>query len=333
MLGRFASIDPTYGSNVMTECDFNFGMLMNRFVRMVLAASAVSACAVPCAPAADKLKVTATFSILADITQRIGGDQIEITALVKPAQDVHVYQPTPTDAAALSKSQVLISNGLNFEGWMNRLVSAAGFKGLAITASDGIAVLDNAELAHKHTGDGAHSHADPHAWQDIATVLVYVSNIKDALCRVDSADCETYTKNAERYSAELRALDAEIKAKIAAIPADKRKVITSHDAFGYFGRAYGVTFLAPLGISTEEEASAASIAKLITQIRSENIKAVFVETVSNARLIEQIARETGATVGSPLYADTLSGAGGPAATYIDMMRTNANALAAAMAKN
>jgi zinc/manganese transport system substrate-binding protein len=299
-------------------------MMMYRFAKMVLVASAMSGFAGSYAHAAGKLNVTATFSILADIAQRIGGDRVEIATLVKPKQDVHVYQPTPTDAAALSKSQVLISNGLNFEGWMSRLLSAAGFKGLSITASDNIKGLGS---------ERAMLRADPHAWQDIANVLAYVANIKDGLCKADAAGCDSYARNAEAYSAELRALDADIKSKFAAIPDAKRKVITSHDAFGYFGRAYGVTFLAPLGLSTEQEASASTIAKLITQIRSENIKAVFVETVSNARLIEQIARETGATLGASLFSDTLSGPEGPAATYIDMMRYNANALADAMAKD
>jgi zinc/manganese transport system substrate-binding protein len=287
----------------------------------------------PPARASDKLKVTVTFSILANIAQNVGGDRVAITTLVGPDQDVHVFQPSPANAAAVSKSQVLIANGLNFESWMQRLVAAAGFNGIVITASDGISILDNADFAHKHPQAENHSHADPHGWQDVSNVLIYVTNIQDGLCKADAAGCKTYAKNAERYSMELRALDAEIKTQFAAIPQDARKVITSHDAFGYFGRAYGVTFRAPLGISTEEEASAATIAALITQIKSEAIKAVFVESIANARLIEQIARETGATLGPPLYADTLSALDGPAATFVNQMRYNANALASAMAKN
>ncbi len=296
---------------------------MTRLASLALVATLISAIASTCAQANGKLKVTATFSILADITQHIGGDRVDIKTLVAPAQDVHVYQPSPSDAAALANSQVLITNGLGFEGWMDRLLAASDFKGISIVASNGVPTLGAAL-------DGSASHPDPHAWQDVSNVLIYVSSIKNGLCQADAQGCESYTRNADAYSAELRALDNEIKSKFAAIPAASRKVITSHDAFGYFGRAYGVTFLAPLGLSTEQEASAATLARLITQVKTQKITAIFVESSANTKLIEQIARETGTTPGPRLYSDTLSD---PAATYIGMMRYNANALAAAMAKN
>jgi zinc/manganese transport system substrate-binding protein len=294
------------------------------------------------AQSTERIKVTATFSILADMAQRVGGDRVEVATLVKRSQDVHVYQPTPTNAARLAKSDVLISNGLTFEGWMERLVSASGFKGQSIVASQGVPALQSALLYNASRDKSTdpqktgHSHfvtTNPHAWHAVSNAQIYVTNIRDGLCKADAAGCAAYTANAVTYSKELASLDSEIKSKLVTIAQDKRIVITMHDAFGYFGLAYGVKFLAPLGVSTEQDASAKTIANIIDQMKNHSIKAVFVETISDPRLIEQIARETGATVGPPLYAETLSESDGPAATYVEMMRYNANALAQAMAKN
>jgi zinc/manganese transport system substrate-binding protein len=277
--------------------------------------------------AQDKLSVVATFSILADMTQRVGGENVSVHALVGPEQDAHVFQPTPAAAAAVSKARLLISNGLGFEGWIERLVSSSGYTWPVVVATKGLTPLEAGDSDHNEHG---HRDADPHAWQDLSNALTYVENIKTGLCNADPAHCDAYTKNASAYTAEISALDVTIKAEIGALPQAKRKVITSHDAFGYFAKAYGVTFKAPTGISTDSEASAQDVAKLIDLIKAENVTALFVESISDTRLMEQIARETGVKPGAVLYSDALSQPGGPASTYLDMMRSNALELTKAM---
>lgn len=275
------------------------------------------------APAAGKLKVVATFSILGDMVERVGGDLVEVTTIVGPNADTHVYEPKPADAKALAGTQIFFVNGLGFEGWMDRLVEATGFKGPTVTASQGVKTRSMIEDGVEET--------DPHAWQNLSNGLVYVKNIADGLCQVDAADCASFRKNAEAYSAEISALDADVKARIAAVPEAKRKVITTHDAFGYFGAAYGVTFMAPEGYSTESEASAADVAKLIAQIRQDGVSALFIENMSDPRLIDQIARETGVKAGGSLFADALSAKGEGGETYLDMFKHNISLLAPAMA--
>lgn len=273
--------------------------------------------------AADKVKAVASFSILGDMVSRVGGDLVEVTTIVGPNADTHVYEPKPADAKALAGTQIFFVNGLGFEGWMERLVESTGFKGTTVVASDGIKSRTMME-------DGAEE-TDPHAWQNLSNGLVYVKNIAEGLCKVDAADCDTFKKNAEAYSAEITALDAEVKAKVASVPEAKRKVITTHDAFGYFGAAYGVSFLAPEGMSTESEASAANVAKLIEQIRKDGVSALFVENMSDPRLIEQIGKETGVKLGGSLFADALSEKGEGGETYLDMFKHNISLLAPAMA--
>lgn len=263
---------------------------------------------------AAEVKAVASFSILGDMVQHIGGDRVAVTTIVGPNADTHVYEPTPADAAAVTGTQIFFVNGLGFEGWLDRLVGATGFKGPVITASEGV-------KTHTMDEDGE-TVTDPHAWQSLANGLLYVANITKGLCAVDAAGCATYEANAASYSAEISALDAEVKAQIGAVPEAERKVITTHDAFGYFGLEYGVQFLAPEGISTESEASAADVAKLIEQVRTSGVKALFIENMSDPRLVEQIAKETGAKVGGALYADALSPAGEGAPTYLDMFRHN-----------
>jgi zinc/manganese transport system substrate-binding protein len=275
------------------------------------------------AQAQAKLKAVASFSILGDMVSRIGGERIALTTLVGPNADTHVYEPKPADAKLIAESSVLFVNGLGFEGWMTRLVEAAGYKGPVVVVSEGVKPRDMEE-------EGEHA-ADPHAWQDLSNGVLYAGNIAAGLCKADPDGCDIYRRNAEAYQAELKALDQEVRDKVAAVPADRRKVITSHDAFGYFGAAYGIEFIAPLGISTEAEASAADIAKLIEQIKATGIKALFIENMSDPRLIEQIANETGAKPGGELFADALSAAGEGAETYTDMFRHNIGLLATAMA--
>ncbi len=272
--------------------------------------------------AADKIKAVATFSILGDMVSRVGGNRVEVTTIVGPNADTHVYEPKPADATVLAGTQIFFVNGLGFEGWMERLVESTAFKGLTVTTSDGI-------ISRTMIDDGVKK-TDPHAWQNLSNGLVYVKNIAEGLCKVDVADCDAYKKNAEAYSAEITALDAEVKVKIASVPEAKRKVITTHDAFGYFGAAYGVRFVAPEGMSTESEASAADVAQLIEQIKKEHVTALFIENMSDPRLIEQIGRETGVKLGGSLFADALSEKGEGGETYLNMFKHNISLLAQAM---
>lgn len=316
------------------------------FTRRSLFAAALALAATPtllAAPAlaADKLPVVASFSILGEFVNEVGGDRVAVKTLVGPNGDAHVYNPTPADAKAVAGAKVLFVNGLGFEGWMERLAKAAKSKATVVVATDGItarhmeeeedeAPAKGGKAGHDH-GDHHHDGLDPHAWQSVANAKVYVANIRDALVAADPEGKDVYVANANAYLGKLDALDAEVRAAVAAVPEAKRKVITTHDAFGYFSDAYGVAFIAAQGVSTESEATPKQIAKLIRQIKSEGIKAVFLENMSDKRLITRIAKETGVQVGGELYADALSLPNGPAPTYIDMIRNNVKLIAAAMA--
>ena len=283
---------------------------------------------------AEPIKVVASFSIIGDFAQNVGGDRIELTTLVGSDGDAHVYEPSPADAVSMSKANVVLVNGLNFEGFLKRLVEASATKASVVELTKGIEPLKMQEDEHGHGEASGHGHDhgefDPHAFQSISNAKVYVKNIADAFCAADAAGCDTYKANAEAYTAKLDAEDAEVKAAVASIPEEKRTIITSHDAFGYFEHAYGLTFLAPEGISTEAEASAADVAALIKQVRDDKASAIFVENITNPRLVEQIAGETGIKVGGTLYSDALSKADGPASTYIDMMKNNISTIKAAI---
>lgn len=278
------------------------------------------------------LRAVASFSILGDIVKEVGGDRVAVDVLVGPGADAHVFQPTPAHARLVGQAQVVFANGLGFEGWLSRLLKTSAYQGRPVTVSQGIPPLKS-EADHGH-GDHhqGHSHdeIDPHAWQSVANVKVYARNIAKALCQADAASCDLYQRNARAYEAKLNELDTEIRAAWAPIPVAQRKVITSHDAFGYYARDHRVSFLAPQGVSTESEASAKGVAQLVRQIRKDQIKALFVESISDPRLIEQIARETGVKPSGALYSDSLSAPGGEAATYIDMMRFNTRALTSAV---
>ncbi len=351
---------------------------------------------------AEPIPVVATFSVLGDMVARIGGEHIALTTLVGPDGDAHVYQPTPAAARVVSEADVLFVNGLEFEGWIDRLVDASGFDGTRAVTTDGLEPIpfeegdehddhddhddhghdehghddhddhghdehaegkhddhadhdhhdEHAEGEHGHDDDhdehahddhdddeehaehGHHGHHhgafDPHAWHSLANGEIYAQNIAAALAAADPDNAATYQSNAEAFIAEMRALDAEILDMVAALPEDARTVVTSHDAFGYFADRYGLVFEAPQGLSTESEPSAADVAEMIDQIREDQISAVFVENVTDNRLLEQIANETGVAIGGTLYSDALSGPDGPASTYLDMMRHNATTLAAAL---
>ncbi len=301
-------------------------MLSRRHFAAVIAAAIT---AMPLAArAADPVPVVATFSVLADITRAVGGDRVAIRTLVPANNDAHVYQPSPGDAQALAAARLVVTNGLNMEGWIDRLIKASGYKSEVVTATRGIKTITMEDDGHGH-GHGKKA-TDPHAWQNALNGQVYARNIAEGLARIDPAGATAYRANAEAYAAELQALDGWIKAEVATVPAGQRKVITSHDAFGYLAAAYGITILAAQGISTEAEPSAKDVARLIRQIRKEKVRAVFIENMTDPRLVQQIAKETGATVGGTLYSDALSPPGGPADTYVKMFRHNLPLLVAGM---
>jgi zinc/manganese transport system substrate-binding protein len=262
-----------------------------------------------------KVEVVTSFTILADLTKQVGGERVNVRSLVPIGGDAHTFEPSPSHVASLRNAQLVVMNGLGFEGWADRLVRAARYNGLRLSASKGVKALK------------VRGAIDPHAWQDVANVKIYVANIRDSLSEADPAGRSVYASRAETYLAQLDALDAEIRALLAPIPKSSRKVITSHDAFTYYGDAYDVVFLAPQGISTEAEPSARATGTLIKQIKDESIRALFVENMNNPKLIQQIARETGVTLGGTLYADALSG---PADSYIAMMRLNTQTIAKAL---
>jgi zinc/manganese transport system substrate-binding protein len=268
----------------------------------------------------ERLNVVASFSILADFVRNVGGDKVDVTPLVGPNGDIHVYAPAPSDAKTVGEVKLLVINGLGLEGWLPRLVQSSGSKAAIVTASNGIAPLSHG------------SEADPHAWQSVANAKIYVANIRDALVAADPGDAAAFRTNADRYLAQLDALDAEVRAAVATIPPERRKVISTHNAFGYFAASYGIEFIAPSGVSTENEPSARDIAVIIRQIKAEKIPAVFLENISDDRLIRRIAAETGAKVGGTLYSDSLTGEKGPAPTYIDLVRHNIKALTSALGK-
>jgi len=297
--------------------------------------------------AGGKVKAVASFSILGDMVKNVGGDRVEVTMLVGPNGDAHVFSPTSADAKMLAGADIFFVNGLGFEGWMERLENASGFTGALVVASGGVMPITMHEEEGHHHGaeagddqdheeqakDEDHDEdqiTDPHAWQNLYNGEIYVKNIRDGLIAVDPEGQETYEANAARYLAAIEAQDKAIKAAVAKLPKARRKIITSHDAFGYFGNAYGLEIVAPEGVSTESEASAQDVAKIIRQIRDEHIPAVFLENVTDRRLLDQIAAETGAKVGGTLYSDALSDKDGPAPTYLDMFRHNVGALTAAL---
>ena len=279
------------------------------------------------AEAAGKVKAVASFSILADMVKQVGGDRVEVITLVGPDGDAHVYEPTPADAKNLAGANILFTNGLGFEGWMDRLEKSSGFKGKVVVASTGVKPRTMVE----EEGGKKETITDPHAWQSLANGKLYVANIRDGLIAVDPDGKATYEANANTYLDAIAKEETDVKAALAALPRERRKIITSHDAFGYFGAAYGLEVIAPEGVSTESEASAQDVAKIIRQIKAEKIPAVFMENITDHRLLDQIAWETDAKIGGTLYTDALSPPDGPAGTYLDMFRNNIETLTAALA--
>jgi len=297
---------------------FHYDIMLSRVLALLLFLS------LPAAAHAEKLKVVASFSILGDMVHAVAGDNIALKTLVGPNGDAHVYEPSPDDAKAIASANLVIVNGLGFEGWLSRLIESSGYKGTVVIATSGIVPLP-------FKGEGLTQ--DPHAWQSLANARIYVGNIRDALIKADSKHTDSYRTNAARYLKQIEALDGWVWHEVAKVPASQRQVITSHDAFQYFSAAYSVRFIAPLGISTDAEASAADIAHLIDQIRAQKVRAVFMENITDTRLIRQLESDGGAYAGGTLYSDALSPEGGPAATYLALFKYNVEQLVAGMKHN
>ncbi len=273
---------------------------------------------------ADTIPVVASFSILADMTRAVGGEHVEVSALIGPDQDGHVFQPTPADVGKVGAARLVVINGLGFEGWLTRIVQASGYSGPVQAASDGIDV--------RAVSQGRRDVPDPHAWQDPIAAQQYARNIAQALAQVDPDHAQDYERNAQAYIAQLQALDAEARARFEAIAPERRKVITTHDAMGYLGERYGITFVPAQGLNTASEPSARQVASLIRLVREEGVTALFLENMASGAVLRQIAAETGARVGGTLFSDALSGPDGEAPTYLVMMQRNIDTLADALTR-
>jgi zinc/manganese transport system substrate-binding protein len=268
------------------------------------------------------ISAVASFSVLTDMVRCIGGDMVTAASLVPPDADVHVWQPSAADSRRLTEAALLVENGLGLEGWMARLSAASGFRGIRIVASGGI----TPRLMHK----GAATSTDPHAWQDPRNGVTYARNIAEGLTAADPVHAAEYRTSAAAYVARIEQTDAWIADQFAAIPKAARRIVTTHDAFGYYGDRYGIEFLAAEGLSTDAEPSAKAIAALVAQIRRERVRTVFLENMTDPRLTTMLARETGATLSGPLYSDALSKPDGPAPDYLTMLRYNTSLFARAM---
>lgn len=279
---------------------------------------------------AGELKVVASFSILADLAREVGADKVSVTSLVKPDEDAHGYQPKPSDSRLLRDADLVLANGLGFDTWIERLSAAASRDTKLVIVSEGITPLESGHAHDERHAGHEHGELDPHAWQDVANARIYAANIAKALAAADPANAPGYAANLARFDLQLAELDSEIRTAIAALPEARRTIVTSHEAFAYFGRAYDVRLLAASGVSANAEPSAAGIARLIRQIRREQAAAAFLENISDPRTIERISKESGASVGGTLYSDALSAPDGAAPTYVAMMRHNLATLIEAM---
>jgi zinc/manganese transport system substrate-binding protein len=276
----------------------------------------------PAIARAESIAAVASFSILADMARRVGGSLLNVVSLVPPDGDAHAYQPTTADSRALNAANLLIENGLGLEGWIARLGTASGFRGVRIVASAGV--------TPRMMREGNATSIDPHAWQDPRNGVIYAHNIAEGLARANPDHAAAWRANAAAYIAEIQRTDAWIAAQFATIPAAARKIVTTHDAFGYYGDRYGVSFLAAEGISTDSEPSAKGIAALIGQIRREGVRTAFLENMTDPRITKMLARETGATLSGPVFSDALSKPDGPAPDYLTMLRYNTDWFVRAM---
>jgi zinc/manganese transport system substrate-binding protein len=289
--------------------------------RLLVLLSLASVMAAPVV--AQPLPVVTSFSILADLVKVIGGSHVEVTSLVGPNADAHVFDPTPADAKRLAGAKLVVINGLGFEGWMDRLIKSSGYRGSVTVASRGVKTIQEA-AGHGHQHGHSHSHAaDPHAWQNPLNVKQYVQNIRLALAAAKPAAAQEFEQRAQAYSRDLDALDQSIRERLKPIPVAQRRIVTSHDAFGYFAAAYNVKFYPLQGLSTGSEPSAADVVRIIDQIKKNKVTAIFVENISDARVLERITKESGARIGGTLYADALSEPGTAVDTYLKLIEHNA----------
>ncbi len=263
---------------------------------------------------AKTVDTVASFSVLADIVKQVGGDHVNVTTLVGPDGDPHTFQPSPKESVIINKADVVFTSGLGLEGWMDRLVTASGYKGDVVVASNGVSSRIMQEDGEEVT--------DPHAWNSAANGAIYARNIMNALVVADPEDAKYFKNRGNAYIEQLNKLDAWAQEEFSGIQKSRRKVLTSHDAFGYFGAQYGVEFLSPQGVSTESEASAKQVAELIQQIKEQGVHAYFIENQTDPRLVEQIASATGAKNGGELYPEALTEKGGDADTYVDAFKHN-----------
>ena len=294
----------------------------------------------------NRKKIVVSFSILEDLVSVIGGKRVHVTSLVRRNMDSHMFQPTPRQAKIVASADLVIMNGLGFEGWMERLVKASGYKGKTIVATDNIPKLKfeddhddhddhkKDDHGHKKDHDDHHGHGhgewDPHVWLSVPKMKIYVTNVAEAMSRMDPSSKTYYMKNLKKYISDLNNLDKFIRRSINSIPKKDRVVITSHEAFGHLSNEYGIEFLAPQGLSTETRASASKIASIVRFIKKHSVKAVFPENITDNRLIEQISKQTKIKIGASLYSDALSEKNGPAGTYLNYMRYNVNTIVNAL---
>ena len=298
-------------------CLLFMALFMTSAVAAVVANAAAGTAANTARADDSPLRVVTSFSILQDLVTTLGGDHVSVVNLVGENSDAHTYQPKPSDAIAIASADLVVFNGLAFEGWMARLIENSGYKNQQLIASLGVDAITRG------------GESDPHAWQSFHNIRVYIHNITRTLVALRPRHAEELAQRQRRYLSALNALERRLIERIAGIPAQKRIVVTSHDAFGYLGREFDIQFLAPLGLSIEVEASAADVSAIIDQIRKRRVKALFVENINDPRLLQRIAAETGVAIGGRLYSDALSEAHGPAGTYLDMMRHNVESLISA----
>ena len=290
-------------------------------LRWFLGALLAAACFAGPASALDKVKVVASFSIMGDFVKNIGGAHVDVTSLVGPNGDPHVFEPSPADARLIADAKIVVVNGLGLEGWLNRLIAVSNKQALIVVATQGVTPRGREDDRTRH---------DPHAWQSVANAKIYAANIRDGLIAADPANKADYESNYSAYLSKLTALDQEIRDTVMTIPPDRRRVLTNHDAFGYFADVYGIAFVGLQGMSTDAEPSARDVASTIRQIKEQKITALFLENIVNPAQLKRIAEETGVRIGGILYSDALTEAGGEAPSYIDLMRHNIKALGAAL---
>ena len=279
----------------------------------------------------EPLPVVASFSILADMVKQVGGPHVEVSSLVGPNSDAHVFDPTPSDAKRLAAAKLVVVNGLGFEGWMSRLIKSSGYKGPVLTASKGVKTIPMAKSDHGHGHSHSHTAPDPHAWQSLLNARQYVENIRVSLSAAMPAHSADFQSRATDYLKQIDALEKSTQARIAAVPMERRRVITSHDAFGYFARAYKVNFYPLQGLSTASEPSAADVVRIVNEIKKNKVTAIFAENISDPRVLQRVAKDTGANIGGTLYADALSVPGTQADTYLKMFEHNVSTIVSGIA--